>query len=186
MDYDTFRNFPIPEIRQTYTAKDTIIYALSVCAGNFLDEPQGINFLTDTRGPGVLPSYVVDLGHLGFWISDPATTADATRVVHAEESFTIFAPLAPSGEVIGRTRIVDIVDKGPEKGALVYLEKTITDVATNTLLARVDRTTMLRGDGGYDGPSGPSRSAPALPQGEPDLTRDVTIPASQAFLYRLN
>lgn len=43
MDYTTFRNFKIPkaEVRQTYSARDGIIYALSVDADHDLHELQG-------------------------------------------------------------------------------------------------------------------------------------------------
>lgn len=57
------------------------------------------------------------------------------------------APPPAQGSITGHTRIVDLVDKGADKGTLLYLEKTITDDATGTVLASVDRTVVLRGDG---------------------------------------
>jgi len=186
MNYQTFRDFRIPARRQAYTARDAIVYALSVGVGEHLDSPHAISYLTDTRGPRVLPSFAVDLGHPGFWMADPATTVDSTGLLHAEEKFTLFAPLPASAEVIGETQVVDVVDKGAAKGALVYLRKIVTDVATGTKLAQVDRTVMLRKDGGYDGPSGTPRPAPIFPQANPDFVRDVHLRPDQAFLYRLN
>ena len=186
MNHAALLGYPIPEIRQMYRGRDAVLYALSVGASHWADHPRGLDFLTDTRGPAVLPSYVVDLGHPGFWLGDPATTVDATRVVHAEEGFTVFAPLPPQAEVIGRTRIVDIIDKGAEKGALMFLAKEVSDAASGQLLARVERTVMLRGDGGYNGPSGPVRPPPATPDTPPDRTLTLTTRADQAFLYRLN
>lgn len=186
MNYEKLKQFVLPEIHQTIDARDAIIYALSVCAGNYPSDTVASDFLVDTRGPKVLPSFCVDLGHPGFWLADPKTTVDATKIVHAEEAFKVFQALPNHGDVIGHTRIVDIVDKGSAKGALLYLQKDIKDAATGTLLASVERTVMLRGDGGFDGPSGEARQAPELPSGTPDIIHHVDISAQQAFLYRLN
>ena len=68
-------------------------------------------------------------------------------------------PLAPHGTVIGRTRIVEVIDKGAGKGALVYSERKITDKASGALLATVTQTTFCRADGGFGGP--PRESAAA-------------------------
>ena len=186
MDHAALLGFAIPHIRQSYGARDAVLYALSVGAGHWADRPRGLDLLIDTRGPAVLPSFAVDLGHPGFWLADPATTVDATRVLHAEESFTVFAPLPPQATVTGRTRIVDVVDKGVGKGALLYLEKDVQEAATGRLLARINRTVILRGDGGYAGPSGPPRPAPNLPDSSPDFVELVRTQPDQAFLYRLN
>ena len=41
IDYDALLNWPFPEVEQTYTEKDTILYALGVGLGNDpLDERQ--------------------------------------------------------------------------------------------------------------------------------------------------
>lgn len=186
MQYEKFRQFQIPDVHQSYGARDAITYALSVGAGAWIEGGKSKQVVLDTMGPTVLPSYCVDLCHPGFWLADPRTTVDATRNLHAEEYFEVFGPLPACGKVTGRTRIVDVVDKGAEKGALVYLEKEVRDDSNGQLLARTRRTLLLRGDGGYEGPSGTPRPAPDFPQGSPDLVRLITTRPDQAFLYRLN
>ena len=186
MDHAALLRYAIPEISQTYGKRDCVLYALSVNAGHWSDRPRGLDLLIDARGPAVLPSFAVDMGHPGFWLADPATTVDAGRVLHAEESFTIHAPLPPRASVIGRTRIVEVVDRGAGKGALLYLEKEVKDALTGRLLARVNRTVILRSDGGFDGPSGPKRDTPAFPDTAPDIVEMVPTRPDQAFLYRLN
>lgn len=186
MDYGVFSKYRIAPVRQAYSARDAMLYAHSVQLGAMLDHARAVDYLTDTRGPRVLPSYAVDLGHAGFWLGDPATTVDAARNLHVEESFEIHAPLPAAADVVGDTRIVDIVDKGREKGALVYLEKEVRDAASGLRLATCRRTLMLRGDGGYDGPPGTPRPAPREPAGPPDIVRIVPTRPDQALLYRLN
>lgn len=186
MIYEKLMQFELPEIRQSISTRDAILYALSVCAGNDPTDTSAKDFLVDTRGPKVLPSFCVDLGHPGFWLANPETTVDATKLVHAEESFKVYQALPSQGEVFGQTRIVDIVDKGPAKGALLYLKKDIIEAISGNLLASVERTVMLKGDGGFDGPSGEPRYAADVPSIAPDIIHYVEISAQQAFLYRLN
>lgn len=186
MDYESVRRFEIPQVRQDYNEKDVILYALSVGAGSSGAEGERFDFLSETRALKCLPSFCVVLGHPGFWVSDPRTTIDWRRNVHAEEAFTIFAPLPPSGSIIGTTKVVDMIDKGPDKGALMYTQKDVVDANTGQLLARCERVQLLRGDGGYDGPSGEPRPVLKDPTTEPDIIRRIQIPEDQAFLYRLN
>ncbi|MFM2279851.1 MAG: hypothetical protein RLZZ444_2082 [Pseudomonadota bacterium] len=186
MDHAVFSHYRIAPVRQRYTPRDAMLYAHSVLVGAMLDHPRALDFLSDTRGPSVLPSYAVDLGHPGFWLGNPDTTINAALNLHAEESFELDAPLPTEAEVIGETKIVDIVDKGASKGALVYLEKTVTEVVTGRRLALCRRTLILRGDGGYDGPSGTPRTTPAEPATPPDEVRIVRTRPDQALLYRLN
>ena len=186
MNYDSLMSYEIAPVRQTYSARDAILYALSVGAGADVSSGRGLNYLTDTRGPEVLPSFCVDLGHPGFWLGDPATTVDATRNLHAAESYRILQPLPSSAEVIGETRIVNIVDKGASKGALLFLEKQVKCATTGTLFAICNRTLMLRGDGGYDGPSGTAPATPPQPTSPPDLVRHIKTRPDQALMYRLN
>ena len=47
-----------------------------------------------------------------------------------EQYLTLHRPLAPSATVIGRGRIVDLLDKGKEKGAVLYAERTLFDKAS--------------------------------------------------------
>lgn len=186
MDYQKLRAFKIPEVTQTYSEKDAILYALSVGAAERIADGTGFPFVSETRGLQCLPSFSVILGHPGFWSREPETTIDWKRNVHAEEGFTLLRPLPPSGRIHSKTEIVDIVDKGAAKGALLYTQKTLTLADTGEVLALCDRVQFLRGDGGYDGPSGPARPAVADPTTPPDHVRWIAIREDQAFLYRLN
>ena len=79
--------------------------------------------------------------------------------MHGEQGLTLHKPVTPQGTVIGKTRILDVIDKGEGKGALVYSERKITDKASGDLLATVTQTTFCRADGGF---GGPPREAPPL------------------------
>ena len=186
MNHEALTSFAIPEVRQTFGPLDAVRYALSIGLGHDPLDPWQLQFVDDHKGPRIVPSFCSVLGHPGFWLANPRTTVDAGRIVHAEQGFSLNKPIPNAGTVVGETRIVDIVDKGAAKGALLYLEKMLRDVDTGAVIATETRTIMLRGDGGYDGPSGTPRPAPEKPDDQPDHTVAVATRPEQALLYRLN
>lgn len=185
IDYDKLMNWPIPEVRQRYTVKDTIMYALGVGLGaDPLDSAQ-LQFVYE-RDLRALPTYAFVLGFPGFWLKDPGTGVDWVRVVHGEQGLRLHRPIPVEGEVVGRTRITGIVDKGPGKGALVFQERVIHDMATGDLLATLTSTSFCRGDGGFGGPDGPVRPPRGLPERAPDIRCELSTAENLALMYRLN
>jgi acyl dehydratase len=184
--YENLLHFPIPEIRQRLRWQDAALYALSLgCGQDPMDEAE-LRFVTEGAAMRALPTMAVVLGYPGFWLRDPATGVDALRLVHGEQAVTLHAPLPVEGEVIGRSRVTGIVDRGEGKGALLYSERVILDAATNEKLATLEQTTFLRGDGGFGGPSGPVKKPAPEPEGAAPITLDLATRPEMALLYRLN
>lgn len=185
LDPDRLRNFPIPETRQRFTMRDTILYALSIGLGQDpLDERQ-LDFVHETR-LRAFPSIAAVLGHPGFWLRNLDTGVDWKRLVHGEQAITWHGTLPVEGEVIGRTRVTGLVDRGEGKGALLHSAREVVDAATGTLLATLDQTTVLRGDGGFGGRSDPVRAPHPMPGRDPDDAVELATRPEQALLYRLN
>ena len=186
IDPDRLLHFPIPEVRQTLTERDTILYALSVGLGQDPMDERQLDYVDHRRSLRALPSLPVVLAHPGFWLADPATGVDALRLVHGEQEIELLQPLPVAGELLGRSRVTGLVDKGAGRGALLYSEKQVLDAGTGRVLAVTRSTTFLRGDGGFGGPAGPVRAAAAPPAGEPDVVVDLPTRPEAALLYRLN
>ena len=186
IDYDHLMAFDIPEVRQGYGMPEAARYALSVGMGQDPLDGRQLPFVGATAPARVMPAFVNVLGHPGFWLGDPATGVDAVRIVHGEQGMTIHAPLPPEGAVIAKTRVVDIVDKGEGKGALLYSEKTIRDAGTGAALATCRGTTFLRGDGGFGGPARSRPKPPPPPETPPDHAFETPTRPEQALLYRWN
>ena len=55
---------------------------------------------------------------------DLDTGIDWVKIVAGEYALELHRPLGPQGEVLGRTRVIEIVDKGAGKGAILYSERT--------------------------------------------------------------
>src|SRR5262249_61060675 len=119
-----------------------------------------------------LPRAVV-LGRPGFWIRNEKTGVDWRKILHGEQGLTLHRPLPVAGTVIGKTRIKDIVDKGRERGALMFTERSILDKETGAQIATLTSTTVMRGDGGFGGPNGPTPAPHPLPKRAPDAALDI-------------
>ena len=172
INHDHLLNYPIPEIRQTIRWQDTALYNFSIGLGQDPMDQAQLDFLYEPRLKA-MPSMAVVLGYPGFWIRNPDTGVDWTQVLHGEQSIILHKPLPAEGEIIGRSRITSIVDRGAGKGAMLYNERVVTDAKTGEKLATLEGTTFARGDGGFGGPTGPIKRPHPEPDRAPDLTVDL-------------
>ncbi|NEV77638.1 3-alpha,7-alpha,12-alpha-trihydroxy-5-beta-cholest-24-enoyl-CoA hydratase [Rhodopseudomonas sp. BR0C11] len=185
IDPARLRNWPIPDIEQSYTERDTMLYALGVGYGDAPLDAKQLRYVYE-QDLQVLPSMSVVLGYPGFWLGNEDTGVDWRKVLHGEQGFEIFKPLPPKATVVGRSRVTGLFDKGAGKGAVLLSERDVVDKATGDLLCRLTSTTMLRGDGGFGGPSGPLPVPHALPERAPDLSLRIATSPRAALLYRLS
>jgi acyl dehydratase len=184
--HETLLNFPIPEIRQSLRWQDSALYALSLGVGQDPMDKDALRYVTEGDAMRALPTMPVVLGYPGFWLRDPATGVDAVRLVAGEQSVELHAPLPVEGDLIGRSRVTGLVDRGAGRGALLYVAREVIDAATGATLATVEQTTFMRGDGGFGGPSGPVRKPAPEPEGAPDIVLDLPTRPEMALIYRLN
>lgn len=187
IDYDKLLAIKIPDVVQTYGEKETILYALGLGLGLGLDpmSEEALSFVTEPRLQA-LPTMATVLGYPGFWLRNLDTGVDWVKVLHGEQSVTLHRPLPPRGAVVGHNRVIDIIDKGPGKGALLYVERKVIDRQSGELLATLNQTAFCRGDGGF---GGPKRDAPAphpIPDRAPDLVCDLPTSPQSALIYRLS
>jgi acyl dehydratase len=185
MDANKIQNWKFPEIEHDYTKKDTILYALGLGCGSDAGEPDDLKFVYE-EGLLALPTMAVVLASPGNWLGSKESTVDYTKVLHGEQYLTLHRPLPPAGTVVGRGRIVDLLDKGKDKGAVLYAERTIHDKASGALIATMTSAAMLRGDGGFGGKPGPQRAPHALPESPPTRHVDIKTYPNSALIYRLS
>lgn len=185
IDYEKLLALRIPEAEQSYTDKDAILYALGVGLGYDPLDTEQLAFVYE-KNLKVLPTFATVLGYPGFWIRDLDTGVDWVRILNAEQAVVLHRPLAPQGTVLGRTRIVDIIDKGADKGALIYTERQVIDKASGVLIAAVTQTTFARGDGGFGGPKRDGPPPHPLPERKPDIVCDLPTRPEMALIYRLS
>ena len=183
--YDKLLALKIPDIERTYTARDPIFYALSL---GLSQDPMNAEQLAFTyeENVKVLPTFPVVVAQPGFWARELDTGIDWVKVVHGEHNLVLHKPLPAAGTVRSQTRVVDIIDKGAGKGALVVSERKLADKTTGELYATIVQTTFCRGDGGFGGPARPSPAVHPIPERAPDVVCDLATRPEMALLYRWN
>ena len=107
--YDKLMALKIPDAEHSYGVKDTMLYALGVGLGHDPTDRQQLDFVYE-KNLKALPTFACLLGYPGFWVRDLDTGIDWVRIVNGEQGFTLKAPVKPRGTVIGRTRILDVIE----------------------------------------------------------------------------
>ena len=109
---------------QQYAARDAILYALGLGLGADPLNAADLRFL-DERNLAVLPTFAVTLCSPGMWIREPQLGVDFAQLVHWAQKAEFFAPLPPSAEVRGTTRVLSLTDRGEGRGAVLVLERHV-------------------------------------------------------------
>jgi acyl dehydratase len=185
LNYKKIVNWPFEDVIQSYSERDSIIYALSLGLGSNATDPSELKFVYE-KELQTFPTMAVVMGHPGPWMQDPETGIDFIKVLHGEQHLEIHKPLPTEGSIIGRTRVVDIIDKGADKGALIIIERKLYEQKTGDLLNTQSAIIFARGDGGFGGPATSAPAPHSLPDRDPDRVVDIPISTQAALLYRLN
>jgi acyl dehydratase len=162
----------------TYGWKDVVLYALGV--GARIDE---LDFLDETRGPKVLPTFAVVPSFTSMLAVTGKLGANMAMVVHGEQTIRLHRPIPPSGTFSTVAEVKGIYDKG--KGALVVVEARTVDgkdeqVFDNTF------SIFVRGGGGFGGERGPEAVSADPPDRAPDFSVTEATTPEQAAIYRLS
>ena len=185
MDYHIIKNWSFPVIDRTHTKKDSILYALGIGFGHEPTNPDHLKYVYE-QNMQAFPTMSVVLGYPGFWMKDPKVGVNWVKLVHGEHSVVLHKELAGSGTLVSKSRVLDVVDKGEGKGAIVYSERRLFDKAGGDLIATTVQTTFCRGDGGFGGPPRPQRPVHAIPERAPDLVCELPTRPEAALIYRLS
>jgi len=184
LDYERLKDWKVEPVAHSYSARDTILYALGTGLGfDPVDEKQ-LHFLYEKQLLA-LPTLATVLGYPWGWIYK--VNAGATRLKHvlAEQGIRIHKLPPAEGEVISHLVVTNIVDKGKDKGALIYTERKVFEKKTGDLLCTLFNTMFCRADGGFGGPTGPVRVPQKMPDRAPDQVCELPILPQAALIYRL-
>ncbi|HUZ31133.1 MAG TPA: MaoC/PaaZ C-terminal domain-containing protein [Xanthobacteraceae bacterium] len=185
IDYDHLMAVQIEPAEQAYEPKDCMLYALGVGLGHDPLNEDELAFVYE-KNLKVLPTMATVLGHTGSLAQRSDTGINWLMVVNGEQGFTLHRPLAGRGVVIGRTKIVEVIDKGAGKGALILTERAISDKTSGAPIATVTQTIFCRGDGGFGGPPRPIPPPHPIPARAPDAVCDLGTRPEMALIYRLS
>ncbi len=183
--YDKILNWPFDDVVETYAMRDSVIYALGLGFGFNPTDPDELKYVYED-GLRTFPTMPVVLGHPGPWMTDPESGIDYVKVLHGEQHLDIHQDLPVEGTVVAENKVIDVVDKGADKGALITSERKLYEQTSGDLLCTQKSVIFARGNGGFGGPVTASPKPHMLPDREPDATVDIPTSPQAALLYRLN
>lgn len=189
LNYEVCKNWTFPDIVQSYTERDTMLYALGLGFGQDPMDRGQLRFVYE-KGLQAIPTMACVMGSPGIWWRDARTGADPVKLVHGEQDVRLLRPLAPSGTLVAGNKVVSLTDKGAGKGAIAVVLRTLIDQASGETVAESRNVTFLRGDGGFSEASGVSdpgpEPLPAVPERAADLEVSYATRPETALLYRLS
>jgi acyl dehydratase len=184
LDYEKLKNWKVEPVTHQYTSRDAILYALGIGLGFDPVDENELRFLHE-KNLQALPTLATVLGYPWGWIYKVNAGATRLRHVLAEQGITIHKLPPPQGEVISHLGVTHIVDKGKDRGALIFTERKVYEKQSGDLLCTLSNTMFCRGDGGFDGPAGPLRAPQAIPQRAPDAVCALPSLPQAALIYQL-
>lgn len=172
-------------VTQSYTSRDTMLYALGLGVGHDPVDPLQLRFVYE-RQLLTLPTFAATLASPTAWMWDPATGIDADHVVALSHSLELFSEIPTSGVIRSEGRVTQVYDRGPDKGAVIHWERDLIDNESSKLLSRMHARALARNNGGFGGRPSPGRAVEHIPERNPDVRVEWATVESQALLYRLS
>jgi len=169
--------------RYAYTERDAMLYALAVGLGSNSLNEQELPFIYE-KNLRAVPTLATVIAW-GAGVSTDRLGVNQKLVLHGEEETIFHRTLAPSGAVLPESRVVEVYDKGKDKGAVILRRTVLRDEADGAPVATINRTIIARGDGGAGGSAGAPRAPHVVPERRPDATLSYETRPDQAALYRL-
>lgn len=183
LDAAYLRDLFIPPVDVIINERDAMLYALSLGFGaDPMDEAE-LRYVYE-KDLKIFPTMANVIGQSP-WLDDPRIGVTAAMVVHGSERLEMVGEFVAGHPMQSQDAILGILDKG-DKGAVIVIERRLTDKTSGELIARVETQIFCRADGNFGGSIGAAPEFAALPERAPDSSIDVPIEPGKALLYRLN
>lgn len=175
----------IPDIEQTVTAQDAILYALSL---GLPFEEAGHDELAYVfeKSLVVFPTIPVVLGRPDAWMTAPEIGVTRSKIVHGAQRLAVRKRVVAGQAVTSTNRVTEVLDMGVDKGGVIIFERMLMDSASREVLAISESTIFCRADGGFGGERTPTHPYAPVPAGPADVVLTVPTDRRAAMLYRLN
>jgi acyl dehydratase len=183
LNIDFIREIAFGAVRERYDEQRTILYALGAGAGADTDD---LKYIYEQNLVALPTMSTVLASTEGRWFIDPRARVPISSVIHREQALEVYNALPPTGEVIGRTRIDNIVDRGPGKSAVVEQSRTLHNAANGEHIATVRQVLVIKGGGGFGGSDAGDGGSASLLDSPADLICILPTAKVQAAIYRLS
>jgi len=188
IDLDAIRQLRL-HCRQTITPRDAILYALGIGLGADPTDERQLRFVYED-GLLALPSQAITFTYPALLAAFGAAGITMHRVLHGEQEFELARPLPTGAELEGETRVIELADKGPGRGLLIYYRTEIRDALSGGPVATLTSSSFCIDEGGACGealaPAAPPIARHVLPHRAPDDVCELATLPQAALIYRLS
>lgn len=182
--YDEIIEKRAEDIPFSYSDTQMLLYNLSVGMGRDPYDENELPYVFEKPALKVVPSAAAVLGGGGASLL-AGVDIDWTMLLHGEQRLVCHRPIPAAAELRGTSYVSEVVDKGPDKGAIVTLAMDV-DLASGEPLYSMENVIFMRGNGGCGGAERSAKTPHQIPEREPDLVHITETRPDQALLYRLN
>src|ERR1700719_3092395 len=139
--------------KYAYGDREVMLYAYGIGLGADPMDEKELAFVNEAaleqRPLKVVPTFA----SVAAWGSGPGEmNLNRVMVVDGERDITFHKPLAVAAHIIADSTVLDVFDKGADKGAVIRHKTVLKDEKGEPLATLVD-SRFARGDGGFGGPS---------------------------------
>lgn len=143
-DYDALMGMTPVVMEQSYTARDTCLYALSVGCGIDLADDWARQHLGPLPPARTLPAMTTVLAAPRLHAMNLGITLSG--VLHGNQGMVVHATLPVEGQVTSETRVESVFDRGEGRGCVINMVRDLRDTRSNQAYASLLMTFLCRSD----------------------------------------
>lgn len=183
IDYDRLMNLAPMVLEQSYTARDSVIYALAVGCGVDVDDPWLRQHLSPLPPARTLPGLVSVLAAPRLVSLGLGLTYEG--ILHGSQGFVTHELLPAEGHLRSESRVVGIFDRGEGKGSRLDMVRELRDAETGVHYATLEQSFICRLDQAPGAP--PVEKTPPSEVGiaAPDLVISFSTARESAQIFSL-
>src|SRR3954465_7018986 len=171
--------------KYAYTDRDVMLYAYGIGLGADPMDEKELAFVNEATATSRALKVVPTFASVAAWGAGPGEmNLNRVMVVDGERDITFHRPLAVAAHITADSSVLDVFDKGKDKGAVIR-HKTVLKNEKGEELATLVASRFARGDGGFGGPSEGQPEPHKVPSRAPDRSVEISTRPDQALVYRL-
>ena len=154
--------------KYAYTDREVMLYAYGIGMGADPMDEKELAFVNEATATPRALKVVPTFASVAAWGAGPGEmNLNRVMVVDGERDITFHKPLATSANITANSSVLDVFDKGKDKGAVIR-HKTVLRDDKGEPLATLVASRFARGDGGFGGPSEGQPEPHKVPTRSPD------------------
>ena len=171
--------------KYAYSDREVMLYAYGIGLGADPMDENELAFVNEACAVARPLKVVPTFASVAAWGAGPGEmNLNRLLVVDGERDISFHKPLATAARITADSTVLEVYDKGKDKGVVISHQTVLRDEAGEKLATLV-ASRFARGDGGFGGPNLAQPEPHRMPAREPDRTVDIATRPDQALIYRL-